>query len=387
MREPWGLEKKVTKKGRVWAVRFWDYEKCKYTKTTRLGIPVIGKDGNRRKALIKANALYQKRSEEKKTSLDLISLLETYWTPDSFFIHKKNNTEEKPLSLNYITNSNLQLRKHVIPYPPFTGLQVHELKMKTIEEWKIWALERGSSRSAVNKSLEAMRVAVRDALQLHEINYDPFLHVKRLKISTKEKGILNDEELEKLEHLFDTSPRIDLACKLAALLGLRMGEVLGMQWGDIDFNELTIHVGHNFVELDKLKTPKCDSFRTLPLRNELLKPFHRLKECYPYQISDNGYVMYNEKNPEVPMQRSSLNRGLKRVLKKIGIDSEMKKQRNITFHSLRHTFITHAQKRGLTLLETSALAGHKTLSMTEHYTHAQAVADLMNIKKKLEKGA
>ena len=66
------------------------------------------------------------------------------------------------------------------------------------------------------------------------------------------------------------------------------------------------------------------------------------------------------------------------------------KARNITFHSLRHTFVTLGRLAGLTEPEIQALAGHtdgRSFSanrMTDHYTHAKQAIDFIAAKEKLE---
>lgn len=60
-------------------------------------------------------------------------------------------------------------------------------------------------------------------------------------------------------------------------------------------------------------------------------------------------------------------------------------RRNLTFHSLRHTFVTLGRIAGLSLLEIQTLARHKSGAMTERYTHAGQVLDFASAKEKLEK--
>jgi integrase len=61
------------------------------------------------------------------------------------------------------------------------------------------------------------------------------------------------------------------------------------------------------------------------------------------------------------------------------------KRRNLTFHGLRHTFITLGRLAGITDLEIQALAGHRSGAMMENYSHAAQVLDFAAAREKLEK--
>jgi hypothetical protein len=61
------------------------------------------------------------------------------------------------------------------------------------------------------------------------------------------------------------------------------------------------------------------------------------------------------------------------------------KRRNLTFHGLRHTFITLGRLAGISDLEIQALARHKSAAMMERYSHASQVLDFSAARDKLEK--
>jgi integrase len=61
------------------------------------------------------------------------------------------------------------------------------------------------------------------------------------------------------------------------------------------------------------------------------------------------------------------------------------KRRNITFHSLRHTYITLSRLAGIIDVEIQALAGHKDGRMMNNYTHTGQVLDFTVAREKLER--
>jgi integrase len=68
----------------------------------------------------------------------------------------------------------------------------------------------------------------------------------------------------------------------------------------------------------------------------------------------------------------------------IGISAAEQKKRNITFHSLRHTFISHARASNIGDIQTQALAGQKSAGTTEKYTHRGQVVEVNECGKVLE---
>jgi integrase len=58
----------------------------------------------------------------------------------------------------------------------------------------------------------------------------------------------------------------------------------------------------------------------------------------------------------------------------IEIGKTARDTRNLSFHSMRHSFVTRAREAGLPDFVVSALSGHKTSRMVEHYSHQTASA-------------
>jgi integrase len=72
---------------------------------------------------------------------------------------------------------------------------------------------------------------------------------------------------------------------------------------------------------------------------------------------------------------------LRRELAAIGITEEERKERNIVFHSLRHSFVTACRMSGLSALETMALSRHKDEKMLARYIHAAEAINLDDIRR------
>jgi len=159
----------------------------------------------------------------------------------------------------------------------------------------------------------------------------------------------------------------DLPILLALLTGLRLGEVCGLKWSDIDWNNKTISIDRTVLRLPskdgKGKSSLCvlppktkNSYRTVPLSNILINELVRLKAAIP----TSEYIFGKKDRPAEPR---TIQRHLKNAAKRAGIS-------DIHFHLLRHDFITRLVEQGAHVNVVREIAGHSSVSTTlETYTH------------------
>lgn len=157
--------------------------------------------------------------------------------------------------------------------------------------------------------------------------------------------------------------------------GLRIGELMALQWSDIDFTKgiLTIskscHDGKDGLVIDEPKT--TTSRRVIPLPRQLLPILKGIKKRSnsPFVVSTNGK----------PVSVRSYQRSFELLLKKLKIPHK-------GFHSLRHTFATRAIECGMDVKTLSEILGHKNPTVTlNRYAHSlmEHKADMMNKLGKL----
>jgi integrase len=266
--------------------------------------------------------------------------------------------------------------------------------------------ERDIKGGRINKVMQAMSVAVRHAVDREELSRDPFKNIREAPENRKEKGILTPAEVAVLIHAPARDPRGRLAVLLGALCGLRLGEVRGLLWGDI--GEGVITVRHNYIDGDGLKAPKCGSTGTVPMPESVRAAVEEVRGISRNPAPD-VLVMESLECPGKPFSKTHFEKALTRELETIGIPGEWRppphpgrkltaeetqppegyvneqRRRNLTFHGLRHTFVTLGRLAGISDLEIQALARHKTGAMMERYSHASQVLDFAVAREKLEK--
>jgi integrase len=161
---------------------------------------------------------------------------------------------------------------------------------------------------------------------------------------------------------------LGLAVSLAALAGMRMGEVRGLEVRDVDVEGRRILVRRALSE-DVSLTTKSGLERVVPLVPELER---RLREAMKSKLPRARIVV--APGGETPRRQEVLYRFWK-FLKSQGL-------RRWSFHSLRHHFISELIRRGAGLEAVRVLAGHSKLEMTQRYAHATA-DDLRSAMDKL----
>jgi integrase len=158
---------------------------------------------------------------------------------------------------------------------------------------------------------------------------------------------------------YDYSPLL----QTAVYSGLRLGELLGLQWQDIDLEEALLHVRRQFTRTGELAEPKTRrAIRRVPLAPELVKLLAALKLKSKWS-HDEAFV-FASRNGGPLSHRNVQRRGFEAARDVAGIDA------SVTFHDLRHAFASYAADRGVPLNVLSEVMGHTHVGITQRtYLH------------------
>jgi integrase len=339
-------------------------------------------------------------SPKKKAVADtpLIQYLTNFWTPKSEYAQYKRDVKNKALTPYYIKMNHDDVRRHVEPFSGFVGVTVGSLNKAILKKWLIWLAGRKTQRRKkdgtliegdtlsgrrANTVLQAVRVAIRWAVDNEEIDIDPFHKLGEVSENIKEKGVLTFAERDKLAALPIGDYRSRLFMLLGSLCGLRRGEMRGLQWGDIADGLITVQ--HNYQDGEGVKPPKYGSIRTVPITSDLQKMLDIAREK-AFHTSPDSFVLESPQRPGIPLNNNFFREGVTKELESIGINATQQKERVLTCHSLRHTFVTLAQLSGVPDVVIRALAGHKSEQVQRKYSHVPQVIDFNDARKKLEGG-
>ncbi len=266
------------------------------------------------------------------------------------------------------------VNNHIVPY--FNEKQTHlqDIEGSHLQEYIDIKLRNGLASSTLNRHLSIFKCSLGYAVQKKLILNNPALEVdipkqtKRNK-KAKDKKTYKPEEIKKLWTALEGN-KIFTAVYLASILGLRRGEILGLRWSDIDFENGTLSIQNTRTKVSKTieKGPKSDtSIRTFPLSAKILEHLQKLKEkqkedeeFYGNTYRINDYVVKAQNGK--PISTACLNENFSKFLKENGFE-------HIRLHDLRHSIATIMVKHNISLDDIQSFLGHANLSTTLIYLH------------------
>lgn len=212
------------------------------------------------------------------------------------------------------------------------------------------------SNNTVRKNQDLLKSILKSAVKEGKILKNPMDNVDQLRY-----------ELEVLFEKIEGHP-LEIPVKIAGYLGLRRGEINGLKWQDVDFDNKQLYIKDTRTKAGKeeiLKGTKTkNSRRMLPIPMELLevlkkekeKQERQKKECENYV--DNDYVFCKKDGTLYEVNYCS--NQFKKFLVANGL-------RPIKFHALRHSFASIGVAAGTSLMVLSKLLGHYSPTITDKF--------------------
>ena len=237
--------------------------------------------------------------------------------------------------------------------------------------------EAGYAKATIARRLASLRSFFRYGLRNGWVRDNPAKPLRNPRGSGKRfPHFLSTEEVGKL---LNAPPTADiLGIRDRAILetmysaGVRVGELVGMNLGDLDPDCGLVRVVHGKGKRERFAPIGSFAKKSLaawfPIRKEMIAESKR-----PYKDSPEMPLFLNKFAGRLTTR--SVGRMLEKYLKITGLD------RRTTPHSLRHSFATHLLDRGLDIRSVQELLGHKSIITTQIYTHL-STANLLEIYEK-----
>ena len=234
----------------------------------------------------------------------------------------------------------------------------------------------GLSANTVNLIIAVIQSSMETAHSIGLTDEYKMDKIKRPRMQEKQIACFSPSEQKIIEQAVLTDKRDKMIGILICLYtGLRVGELLALEWADIDFSKNELKVSKTCYDKGRSRIttgPKTtSSVRVIPIPKQLVPILkQRKKQCTSqYVISENGtYISIR-----------SYQRSFELLLKRLGILHQ-------GFHSLRHTFATRALECGMDVKTLSEILGHKNATVTlNRYAHSlmDHKRDMMNRLGKL----
>lgn len=271
----------------------------------------------------------------------------------SLFTFVEDYLERKSIDLK--PASILKYRESLKIYvgPELGHLDLSDIKRIQVENFKTWLSRKDISSSSKNFHFNFLKSLLKDAFHLDLIDKNPANGVRGFPKSESRQEAWSEQELIRFLEYNQENPRLVLYL-LAANLGCRLGELLGLKKSDVDFENRIIHVQRSYDQKTKeLSSTKTKTKRFVALPDEL----HEYLVRHILQTEGEFVIPKNLPGLTDPKHAS---RVLRVDCKKAGV-------RPIRFHDLRHTWATLFVAKSGNVLHAQRLLGHKGLAMTARY--------------------
>ena len=260
------------------------------------------------------------------------------------------------------------IKKHIGPYFRECGVYLQEVRKADIQGYYDYLLERGLSANTVRHHKNVLYAALKYAVDEEIIVNNPAAKVRLPRMEKPEHSVYTVEQVQQLlaatkgEELYPV-------IYLAANFGLRLSEILGLEWSAVDLSEKSFVIRKTVSEVTKEviseRTKTASSYRTLPIPDCCIPFFHELKHkqllervSMGPEYALNDWVCKHEDG--TPFHSKFVSHKFPKLLKKYNLD-------RITFHELRHTFASVLITRGVPLKVVSSLLGHAGIANYRRY--------------------
>lgn len=266
--------------------------------------------------------------------------------------------------------------------PAFPTLKLKDLTSKLLQDFYNYKLtEEGLSPKTITNLHRCLHKALKQAVLEHHLNFNPCDAVNLPRNEKPQVEILTREEQERLIYT-SYKFRYGIFIRLTLATGIRLGELLGLRWEDIDTRKNMLNIRRTLNRLPKvdyngvgnsteivIQEPKTkNSVRSIPLMQITIKELQQWRniqfadartagEIY----NDSGFIVTNQTGGYI--EPRTFKDYYDEILEASGLG-------HYTFHALRHTFATRALEQGMDSKTLSTLLGHYSVSFTlDTYTH------------------
>lgn len=276
---------------------------------------------------------------------------------------------------SYETNIKCHLK------PALGHISLKDLKSFDIQRFVNSKYENGYSTATIRKLKNIIHASLKQAIvnQLVTRNVSegvilPIHKQKEIRVFTKE------EEKEFIKAL--KGDRLEAAFKLDMVSGLRVGELLGLTWDCIDFENGIISIKQSLIRVKNRSkkskeknlyfveqtTKTTSGKRKVPIPKSAITMLERYKKLQEWEkrkaeglYEDNNLLFCTALGNRLIPKNAA--RSFQRAAEKAGINGA-------SIHSIRHTYATRLFENGIAPKTVSSLLGHKNVSHTlDVYTH------------------
>ena len=296
---------------------------------------------------------------------------------DEFFEYKQDKVKHTTIK-TYIINSK--------PLEVFWNLKIRDFTVQHYIKWRADMAKRDLALKTKNGYHKFFKELLNYGTKWHDFNFTSIYN--KMEKFTDPNALPKEMEFYTFEEFKQYTSVID-DIKWKALFetlyycGLRRGELRGLSWDNIDFEEKTLSVVKNVTNINgdhgywQLTTPKTrTSVRTIPMPDILVNDLKELKEYNKKRqyMFTNKYFVFGDTSPLHP---DVLRRKKNEIAELAGV-------KQIRIHDFRHSCASLLINNGASIMVVAKYLGHAKIDETLNtYSHLfknkmNEIVDLMN---------
>ncbi len=297
-------------------------------------------------------------------------------TVEEFLVDWLENILVNTLKPKSYANKEYIIKQQIVPRVGL--LQINSIVATDVQQMINDMVKEALSYSTIKKAYDTLNQRFKLAINQGQVNKNPTLGVVLPKQKNKKNSEIQYFSEEQCKELIKESRRtyrnkniyrLGELIPFSIFTGLRLGEIIALEWEDADFKNKTLRINKNVVEVKSKDTGKYillkqdstktdSSTRIVPLSNGAIECLKKLKEIN----GDKKFIFASQTGKYIsPSNFDRMFRGIQKALKYEVI---------LGLHSLRHTFATLMLNKGIDVKIVSELLGHSNVSVTYNiYIH------------------
>ncbi|WP_294483432.1 site-specific integrase [uncultured Ruminococcus sp.] len=262
-----------------------------------------------------------------------------------------------------LANYRNKFEKHILP--EFGDIPCANLTAGRINAFINKKLAEGLSASYVRDIFTVFKTMLKYAQE----EYGFKLSLKNVvlpKSERKQVTKISDTEQKKLVSYLKANMSLTaFGILLSLFMGLRIGELCGLKWEDVDFKHKTLYIRRTVQRISSadgnrktkvvISAPKsATSFREIAIPDMLMKYFEM------YRDEADHFILSGK---DKPIEPRTMQYRYKKILRSAEVEIH-------NYHKLRHTFATNSAEKGFNVKALSAVLGHSNVTLTlNRYIH------------------
>lgn len=361
---------------------FNDGSKKVFTKATNISCKKLKVKGEEKRVESYYKQALERLAEFKKEVMgkkEVLENMESENSETSFLAYAKKYLERRRCVWAFSTylGTSRAVINRIIPF--FKGKKLSEITVSDVKEFQTFLRQKGLSEDTVKHYTTYIRSILNEGIEDGIIEKNAVHKLKSIKVIPKERTIFKAEELKViLEKIKETD--LEIPVLLGLKFGLRLSEVLGLRWSDIDFERNKIFIKNTVTKglnFDKKKKKEREGF----LPKEKTKTVNSRRDFF---LSEKIKKLLIEKKIKIEKDKKKLgNTYNNQWLDYIVVTDEGKLYKQMSRHftdllrengikkgsfmNLRTTFATVLFEKKVDIITIKELMGHSNIETTMKY--------------------